>query len=152
LGSSGLGGERMRQAAHVGSSRSAWRAGGVNPWHSAGEAIPFRNRFWKNEYFQNRAEKLWGAISARYQSNSAVVGYDVINEPFPPLEVEISRTRVRPFPMTYCRSLRALMPPYAPMTPIILFSWKGTICITICGTMSAGGRHRQSKGWTIRGL
>jgi len=62
--------------------------GGVNPWHSAGEAIPFRNRFWKNEHYIDRTEKLWTAIAARYKDNPAVVGFDLLNEPYPPLESE----------------------------------------------------------------
>ena len=59
--------------------------GGVNPWHSCGVSEPFRNRLWGSEYNKDRTEKMWVAISTRYATNTAVVGYDLINEPYPPM-------------------------------------------------------------------
>ncbi len=63
-------------------------AGGVNPWHSAGVQDPFRNRMWKMESYKKRTEVLWNRIAQRYASQSAVVGYDLINEPRPPVSNE----------------------------------------------------------------
>ena len=69
--------------------------GGVNPWHSCGVSEPFRNRLWGSEYNKDRTEKMWAAISARYATNSAIAGYDLFNEPIPPVANSTSKLYMR---------------------------------------------------------
>jgi Endoglucanase len=55
--------------------------GGQNPdWHSDnGTGV---SQFWKFRLFRDQIARLWGRIAARYANESAVGGYDLLNEPF----------------------------------------------------------------------
>ena len=55
--------------------------GGGCPWGSCGRVGPNPNGFWGSSTYQNQVEDIWKAIAARYKSNPAVAGYDLINEP-----------------------------------------------------------------------
>ena len=54
--------------------------GGQNADHTTGQT-GLDKLFWKKEY-QDRTVKMWEAIARRYKNESAVAGYDLINEPY----------------------------------------------------------------------
>ncbi len=58
--------------------------GGQNPdWHS--ECRTGTPLFWEFEAFQKRAVKIWSAIAERLKDCTALLGYDLLNEPVLPL-------------------------------------------------------------------
>ena len=57
--------------------------GGQNPdWHS--ECRTGTPLFWEFEAFQKRAVKIWSAIAERLKDCTALLGYDLLNEPVLP--------------------------------------------------------------------
>ncbi|WP_029723401.1 discoidin domain-containing protein [Salinispora cortesiana] len=55
--------------------------GGGCPWGSCGRVGPNPNGFWTTATYQDWVVTIWEAIATRYVGNSAVAGYDLINEP-----------------------------------------------------------------------
>jgi len=54
--------------------------GGQSADHTTGQT-GYNKLFWEKK-FQDRTVKMWKAISRRYKNESAVAGYDLINEPY----------------------------------------------------------------------
>ena len=54
--------------------------GGQNPdWHSECQTgVP---EFWNYQAFRTRTVKIWQAIALRFQNNTMLLGYDLLNEP-----------------------------------------------------------------------
>lgn len=48
-------------------------------WHS--DNLTHVPAFWQHRHFQDRVVNLWQAIATRYRDNSAIAGYNLLNEP-----------------------------------------------------------------------
>jgi aryl-phospho-beta-D-glucosidase BglC (GH1 family) len=53
--------------------------GGDCPWQSCG--ITGSNQLWTNGTYQNWTVQIWQRLSAHYNGNATVAGYDLLNEP-----------------------------------------------------------------------
>jgi len=54
--------------------------GSQNPdWHS--DNSNRQSNFWQHPHFQDRFVALWEELARRYQGNTTVAGYDILNEP-----------------------------------------------------------------------
>lgn len=54
--------------------------GGQNDADHSG--VSMRNALWKERQWQDRAEAMWVAVAKRYAGQPAVLGYDLMNEPW----------------------------------------------------------------------
>ena len=54
--------------------------GGQSADHTTGQTG--LDKFYKEKVYQDRTAKMWDAIARRYKNESAVAGYDLINEPY----------------------------------------------------------------------
>ncbi len=58
-------------------------SGGQNWYEQCTKKQGTRNRLWAVPKYQEQLMRLWDGISDRYATNPAVLGYDLLNEPFP---------------------------------------------------------------------
>jgi len=63
--------------------------GGQNPAGHGGSGG--RNEYWQKDEYRKRYVSMWKEISKRYRGSTAIVGYDVMNEPSPPDEAALRR-------------------------------------------------------------
>ncbi|MDD2237703.1 MAG: cellulase family glycosylhydrolase, partial [Kiritimatiellae bacterium] len=57
--------------------------GGQNWYEQCAKKQGTRNRLWAVQKYQDQLNRLWSGVSARYATNPAVLGYDLLNEPYP---------------------------------------------------------------------